>query len=225
MGVTCTQDILTDPAEDEEAVRSFSTPRQYQPTPSLLLLQVLVGHPLDTIKVRIQTMESLPGQPPPYKGMGDCAQQIIKKEGVSFEHHQRLNTSIDRSACTHAYKVRTCTGHAFSHLAPCFRSFHTPHIYTGKRSLQRNGSTISRSGTHVCIVFLGLRRKYRSFILFVKLCNYICHNPIIYMFPHPITPPTIFQCARQINKTKRTSKLCKYRWARIFSATRMPSTS
>eukprot|EP00277_Geminigera_cryophila_P006022 CAMPEP_0179431556 /NCGR_PEP_ID=MMETSP0799-20121207/16419_1 /TAXON_ID=46947 /ORGANISM="Geminigera cryophila, Strain CCMP2564" /LENGTH=301 /DNA_ID=CAMNT_0021208551 /DNA_START=26 /DNA_END=931 /DNA_ORIENTATION=+ len=43
---------------------------------------VLVGHPLDTIKVRIQTMESLPGQPPPYKGMGDCAQQIIKKEGV-----------------------------------------------------------------------------------------------------------------------------------------------
>ena len=100
-----------------------------------------------------------------------------------------------------------------------------PHTYTGKRSLQRNGSTISRSGTHVCIVFLGLRRKYRSFILFVKLCNYICHNPIIYMFPHPITPPTIFQCARQINKTKRTSKLCKYRWARIFSATRMPSTS
>jgi len=106
--------------------RTFSTPRQYQPTPSLLLLQVLVGHPLDTIKVRIQTMESLPGQPPPYKGMGDCAQQIIKKEGVSFEYHQRLNTSIDRSACTHPYKVRTCTLHAFSHLAPCFRALSTP---------------------------------------------------------------------------------------------------
>jgi hypothetical protein len=44
--------------------------------------QVLVGHPLDTIKVRIQTMEVIPGQPPPYKGMADCASQIVKKEGV-----------------------------------------------------------------------------------------------------------------------------------------------
>jgi len=42
---------------------------------------VLVGHPLDTIKVRIQTMEVKPGQPPPYKGTWDCASQIIKKEG------------------------------------------------------------------------------------------------------------------------------------------------
>jgi len=41
-----------------------------------------VGHPLDTIKVRIQTMEVVPGQPAPYKGMVDCASQIIKKEGV-----------------------------------------------------------------------------------------------------------------------------------------------
>lgn len=43
---------------------------------------VLVGHPLDTIKVRIQTMQVLPGQPPPYQGMVDCASQIVKKEGV-----------------------------------------------------------------------------------------------------------------------------------------------
>jgi hypothetical protein len=45
--------------------------------------QVLVGHPLDTIKVRIQTMELVPGQPPPYAGMVDCASKIVKKEGVS----------------------------------------------------------------------------------------------------------------------------------------------
>ena len=50
----------------------------------VIMHQVLVGHPLDTIKVRIQTMEVVPGQPPPYKGMVDCASQIIKKEGVSF---------------------------------------------------------------------------------------------------------------------------------------------
>eukprot|EP00286_Rhodomonas_abbreviata_P015186 CAMPEP_0181319476 /NCGR_PEP_ID=MMETSP1101-20121128/17595_1 /TAXON_ID=46948 /ORGANISM="Rhodomonas abbreviata, Strain Caron Lab Isolate" /LENGTH=300 /DNA_ID=CAMNT_0023427085 /DNA_START=72 /DNA_END=974 /DNA_ORIENTATION=- len=42
---------------------------------------VVVGHPLDTLKVRIQTMEVVPGQPPPYKGMVDCAKQIVAKEG------------------------------------------------------------------------------------------------------------------------------------------------
>lgn len=30
---------------------------------------VLVGHPLDTIKVRIQTMVTVPNQPPPYSGI------------------------------------------------------------------------------------------------------------------------------------------------------------
>lgn len=42
-----------------------------------------MGHPLDTIKVRIQTMELVPGQPPPYTGLVDCASKIVKKEGVS----------------------------------------------------------------------------------------------------------------------------------------------
>jgi len=42
---------------------------------------VLVGHPLDTIKVRIQTMTIVPGQPPPYSGTFDCASKIIAKEG------------------------------------------------------------------------------------------------------------------------------------------------
>jgi len=42
---------------------------------------VLVGHPLDTIKVRIQTMVIEPGKTPPYKGTWDCAQKIMAKEG------------------------------------------------------------------------------------------------------------------------------------------------
>eukprot|EP00282_Hemiselmis_andersenii_P014569 CAMPEP_0114148932 /NCGR_PEP_ID=MMETSP0043_2-20121206/21889_1 /TAXON_ID=464988 /ORGANISM="Hemiselmis andersenii, Strain CCMP644" /LENGTH=345 /DNA_ID=CAMNT_0001243541 /DNA_START=45 /DNA_END=1078 /DNA_ORIENTATION=- len=42
---------------------------------------VLVGHPLDTIKVRIQTMEVVAGQKPQYSGMIDCARQIVAKEG------------------------------------------------------------------------------------------------------------------------------------------------
>lgn len=42
---------------------------------------VLVGHPLDTIKVRIQTMVVVPGQPPPFNGLVDCAMKTIQKEG------------------------------------------------------------------------------------------------------------------------------------------------
>jgi solute carrier family 25 carnitine/acylcarnitine transporter 20/29 len=42
---------------------------------------LLVGHPFDTIKVRLQTMEVVAGKPPQYKGMMDCASQIIKAEG------------------------------------------------------------------------------------------------------------------------------------------------
>uniref|UniRef100_A0A6B2LC41 Mitochondrial carrier protein n=1 Tax=Arcella intermedia TaxID=1963864 RepID=A0A6B2LC41_9EUKA len=43
---------------------------------------VIVGHPLDTIKVRFQTMQIIPGQPPPYSGVIDCATKMITKEGV-----------------------------------------------------------------------------------------------------------------------------------------------
>jgi len=42
---------------------------------------VFVGHPLDTLKVRIQTMEVIPGQPPPYTSALDCARKIVVKEG------------------------------------------------------------------------------------------------------------------------------------------------
>ncbi|XP_061187756.1 mitochondrial carnitine/acylcarnitine carrier protein-like isoform X1 [Saccostrea echinata] len=43
---------------------------------------VVAGHPLDTIKVRLQTMpHTKPGQAPLYKGTWDCAVQTVRKEG------------------------------------------------------------------------------------------------------------------------------------------------
>lgn len=41
--------------------------------------QVIVGQPLDTIKVRLQTQPS----PPIYKNATDCFRQLVKQEGVS----------------------------------------------------------------------------------------------------------------------------------------------
>ncbi|XP_075216750.1 congested-like trachea protein [Lycorma delicatula] len=44
---------------------------------------VVSGHPLDTIKVRLQTMpRPEPGKPPLYTGTYDCARKTIAKEGV-----------------------------------------------------------------------------------------------------------------------------------------------
>lgn len=44
---------------------------------------VFAGHPLDTIKVRLQTMpKPAPGQTPLYTGTLDCAKKIIVKEGI-----------------------------------------------------------------------------------------------------------------------------------------------
>jgi solute carrier family 25 carnitine/acylcarnitine transporter 20/29 len=43
---------------------------------------VAVGHPMDLIKVNIQTMEKpKPGQPPMYTGAIDCARKIVAKDG------------------------------------------------------------------------------------------------------------------------------------------------
>ena len=42
---------------------------------------VVVGHPLDTIKVKMQMMEVIPGKPPPYAGVLDCARQTIAEHG------------------------------------------------------------------------------------------------------------------------------------------------
>ncbi|CAH0562419.1 unnamed protein product [Brassicogethes aeneus] len=43
---------------------------------------VIVGHPLDTIKVRLQTMaRPAPGQSPLYKGTADCFKKTVRAEG------------------------------------------------------------------------------------------------------------------------------------------------
>ncbi|KAB0377977.1 hypothetical protein FD755_009555 [Muntiacus reevesi] len=44
---------------------------------------VFVGHPLDTVKVRLQTQPpSLPGQPPMYSGTFDCFRKTLMREGI-----------------------------------------------------------------------------------------------------------------------------------------------
>ena len=45
---------------------------------------VAAGHPLDLIKVRLQTMEAKPGEPLPYSGTFDCAMKTFRKDGVSY---------------------------------------------------------------------------------------------------------------------------------------------
>ena len=46
---------------------------------------VLVGHPLDTIKVRLQTMPpAAPGAKPMYTGTFDCAKKTIQHEVSLF---------------------------------------------------------------------------------------------------------------------------------------------
>ncbi|KAK2503503.1 LOW QUALITY PROTEIN: hypothetical protein MC885_018233, partial [Smutsia gigantea] len=45
---------------------------------------VFVGHPLDTVKVRLQTQPpSLPGQPPMYSGTFDCFRKTLMREGIT----------------------------------------------------------------------------------------------------------------------------------------------
>lgn len=43
--------------------------------------QVVAGHPLDTIKVRLQTQVLGPDGKFPFAGMRDCARQTFHKEG------------------------------------------------------------------------------------------------------------------------------------------------
>jgi solute carrier family 25 carnitine/acylcarnitine transporter 20/29 len=44
--------------------------------------QTLSGHPLDTLKVRLQTMPTpAPGEAPMYTGMVDCVRKTVKSEG------------------------------------------------------------------------------------------------------------------------------------------------
>ncbi len=52
------------------------------------MFQVLSGHPLDTLKVRLQTSGS-PGAPV-FNGMMDCARKTIKAEGVCFSNFDQF---------------------------------------------------------------------------------------------------------------------------------------
>ncbi|EDW87438.1 congested-like trachea protein [Drosophila teissieri] len=68
---------------------NVSTERKANPVKSFLtggfggICNVLSGHPLDTIKVRLQTMpRPAPGEQPLYSGTFDCAAKTIKNEGV-----------------------------------------------------------------------------------------------------------------------------------------------
>jgi solute carrier family 25 carnitine/acylcarnitine transporter 20/29 len=42
----------------------------------------MVGHPIDLVKVRMQTMVIKPGEKPPFTGTFDCLKQTFRKEGV-----------------------------------------------------------------------------------------------------------------------------------------------
>ncbi|PXF47908.1 Mitochondrial carnitine/acylcarnitine carrier-like protein [Gracilariopsis chorda] len=45
--------------------------------------QICVGHPFDTVKVKLQSMKKpLPGQPPMYTGAVDVVRQVVAREGV-----------------------------------------------------------------------------------------------------------------------------------------------
>jgi len=46
------------------------------------IAQVVAGHPLDTVKVRLQTQVTVPGQPAQYGGMIDCFKKTFAHEGV-----------------------------------------------------------------------------------------------------------------------------------------------
>eukprot|EP00164_Ancoracysta_twista_P006506 GFYU01009063.1.p1 GENE.GFYU01009063.1~~GFYU01009063.1.p1 ORF type:complete len:298 (-),score=82.20 GFYU01009063.1:201-1094(-) len=45
------------------------------------IAQVIAGHPLDTVKTRLQTQVIVPGQPPQYAGMIDCFKKTSAQEG------------------------------------------------------------------------------------------------------------------------------------------------
>eukprot|EP01129_Flabellula_baltica_P013351 TRINITY_DN6174_c0_g1_i2.p1 TRINITY_DN6174_c0_g1~~TRINITY_DN6174_c0_g1_i2.p1 ORF type:complete len:113 (-),score=16.10 TRINITY_DN6174_c0_g1_i2:24-362(-) len=45
------------------------------------IAQVVIGHPLDTLKVRLQTQPYKNGKPQYFDGMLDCVVKTLKKEG------------------------------------------------------------------------------------------------------------------------------------------------
>ena len=49
---------------------------------------VLVGYPLDTVKVKIQTQDVRNGQAL-YKGTFDCFFKLVKNDGVCYQNQMR----------------------------------------------------------------------------------------------------------------------------------------
>ncbi|KAL1921670.1 uncharacterized protein VTP21DRAFT_10312 [Calcarisporiella thermophila] len=64
------------------------------------LLQVVVGQPFDTVKVRLQTMpRPLPGEVPRYTGMLDCVTKTVKNEGVKGLYKGTTMPLVGIGAC------------------------------------------------------------------------------------------------------------------------------
>ncbi|KAF9334746.1 Mitochondrial carrier protein ymc2 [Podila minutissima] len=63
-------------------------------------LQVFVGQPFDTVKVRLQTMPApLPGQAPKYTGTLDCVKQTLAKEGIKGFYKGTTTPLVGVGAC------------------------------------------------------------------------------------------------------------------------------
>lgn len=63
-------------------------------------LQVFVGQPFDTVKVRLQTMPTpLPGQAPKYTGTLDCVKQTLAKEGIKGFYKGTTTPLVGVGAC------------------------------------------------------------------------------------------------------------------------------
>ncbi|KAG0052497.1 Mitochondrial carrier protein ymc2 [Linnemannia elongata] len=63
-------------------------------------LQVFVGQPFDTVKVRLQTMPTpLPGQAPLYNGTLDCVKKTLSKEGIKGFYKGTTTPLVGVGAC------------------------------------------------------------------------------------------------------------------------------
>ncbi|KAG0212784.1 Mitochondrial carrier protein ymc2 [Mortierella sp. GBA30] len=64
------------------------------------ILQVFVGQPFDTVKVRLQTMPTpLPGQAPLYTGTLDCVKKTLSKEGFKGFYKGTTTPLVGVGAC------------------------------------------------------------------------------------------------------------------------------
>ncbi|KAF8983541.1 Mitochondrial carrier protein ymc2 [Entomortierella lignicola] len=63
-------------------------------------MQVFVGQPFDTVKVRLQTMPApLPGQAPLYTGTLDCVKKTLSKEGIKGFYKGTTTPLVGVGAC------------------------------------------------------------------------------------------------------------------------------